>query len=411
MMIVIAIVIGLITLGLFLLKMRNSKPPAARKVEYEVKIPGAFSTKSAYIVTGGAGMVGTKVLRNLKAEFPGAKIIALDLGVPTKETKLATDCTYIRCDLSNSEHLKQVFDEARKGDCTVEAVLHIAAVMPAITSTRPLFEKVNINGTRTLVEASIENGVKGFVYCSSGTVVLDMARGNHEGLKGEDLPYPKEFVDDYAWSKAGGEQIVLKANGRKLPDGSKFTTVSIRISGIVDAVDRALGQSLPRGYCNVYFGDGSNCLDMCWAYDVARAHVQATNAVLNKSDTVGGNCYHIGGFTEKLTMKDWVNYPDPNDPTMSLWGNPIAKTKSVPKFGGVLGGLINQFVYKTTGFMPLGMLVRPDTVRVSDGTVSWYWNLSKTKADLDWEPTPVPEVIRAIKTENRNKRASSFLGR
>lgn len=356
-------------------------------------------------------MVGTKVLRDLKAEFPGAKIIALDLGVPTKESKLADGCTYIRCDLSNSEHLKQAFEEAKKGDCVVEAVLHIAAVMPAITSTRPLFERVNINGTRTLVEASIEHGVKSFVYCSSGTVVLDMVRGNHEGLKGEELPYPKEFVDDYAWSKAGGEQIVTKANGRQLPDGSKFRTISIRISGIVDAVDRAFGQELPRGYRNVYFGDGSNCLDMVWAYDVSRAHVQATKALAAKTEIVGGNCYHIGGFTSRVTMKDWVNYPDPNNPEMSLWGNKLNSSMSVPNFAGRLAGVFNMFAFKTTGTMPLGILVRPDTVRVSDGTISWYFDLSKTKADLDWEPTPVPDVIRSIRTENLKKRASSFLGR
>jgi len=409
-MILIAIVVGLIGLVLFLLKRRNSTPQAARKVEYEVKIQGE-GEKKAYIVTGGGGMVGTKVLRNLKAEYPGAKVIALDLMVPTKPSKLADGCTYIRCDLSNKEHLKQAFDEAKKGGCTVEAVLHIAAVMPAITSTRPLFERVNINGTKTLVEASIENDVKGFVYCSSGTVVLDMVRGNHEGVKGEDLPYPKEFVDDYAWSKAGGEQIVTKANGKKLPGGGQMTTISIRISGIVDAVDRALGQKLPRGYANVYFGSGDNCLDMVWAYDVARAHVNAVKAVADKSEAVGGNCYHIGGLTERLTMKGWVNYPDPNNPEMSLWGNRIDNAKSVPKFAGRLGGYINQLAFHTTGTMPLGILVRPDTVRVSDGTVSWYFDLSKTKQDLDWEPTPVPDVIRAISTENRAKRDSSFMGR
>jgi len=411
--IIVALVIGLLGFLLFRLKHRNQTPTAARPIEFEVAREGEHSGKSAYIVTGGAGMVGTKVLRNLKAEFPTAKVISLDLGVPTKASKIADGCMYIRCDLSNKDQLKKAFEKAKEGGCTVESVLHIAAVMPAISSTRPLFEKVNINGTRTLVETSMENGVKGFIYCSSGTVVLDMNRsgGKHEGLKGENLPYPKEFVDDYAWSKAGGEQVVMKANGKPLPDGTKFTTLSLRISGIVDAVDRALGQKLPRGYANVYFGDGSNVLDMCWAVDVARAHLEAAKAVHSKPDVVGGKIYHIGGFTKPITMKEWVTYPDPMDPTKSLWGNKIQTTKSIPKLAGTFAGMANMLIYKTIGLMPLGLLVRPDTIRVSDGTLSWWWDLSAAKEDLDWEPTPVPEVIRCIASENRSKRASSFMGR
>ena len=75
---------------------------------------------------------------------------------------------------------------------------------------------INVGGTRTLLEACIQQGVVGFVYTSSANVVFS-GRKELPDLD-EDLPYNtlEECVDEYSRTKCMAEQLVIEFNGKKL---------------------------------------------------------------------------------------------------------------------------------------------------------------------------------------------------
>ena len=66
------------------------------------------------------------------------------------------------------------------------------------------FREVNVEGTRRLVDACSD--ASRFMFCSTQAVILE----DRDILDGdENLPYPKDFTDHYARSKAEAEACVL----------------------------------------------------------------------------------------------------------------------------------------------------------------------------------------------------------
>jgi sterol-4alpha-carboxylate 3-dehydrogenase (decarboxylating) len=86
--------------------------------------------------------------------------------------------------------------------------------------------RVNVDGTKSIIEAAKANGVKYLVYTSSAGVTYT---GGHCIDVDERVPVvtADNAYDTYNLTKAEGEALVLKANSQ---DGLK--TVALRPSGI-----------------------------------------------------------------------------------------------------------------------------------------------------------------------------------
>ena len=89
--------------------------------------------------------------------------------------------------------------------------------------------KVNVEGTRNLIEAAKKNNVKYFVYTSTASVVFD---GKDITNIDETTPYVTKYLDPYIETKIMAEKIVIEAN-----NGDDFLTVALRPSGIFGAHD------------------------------------------------------------------------------------------------------------------------------------------------------------------------------
>jgi nucleoside-diphosphate-sugar epimerase len=89
----------------------------------------------------------------------------------------------------------------------VEAVFHLAAVRDAWGTPESIYQEVNVEGTRHLLEAAAEAGVQRLIHCSSAGVAR--YPGNLE--IDETLPFcePTSQVS-YHRSKAQAEQIMLE---------------------------------------------------------------------------------------------------------------------------------------------------------------------------------------------------------
>lgn len=179
----------------------------------------------------------------LLERFPDATVSSLDLVQRHFPDKLATGASrkwsFYSADLTSLESLSSAFRQAG-----ATCVFHTAS--PWTGSGADVCEKVNVQGTQTVVDACVKEGVKKLVFTSSAGTVYD---GIDLINVDERMPFPKKPIDPYnatkvcreygllspradtSVSQAKAEQIVLEANGK-----NGLLTVALRPAGIFGCV-------------------------------------------------------------------------------------------------------------------------------------------------------------------------------
>ena len=127
------------------------------------------------LITGGSGFLGTSIISAL-LNTTKYTITALDISLPPLGTQTFSSnprVRYTRCDILDVPSISKVFAETKP-----TAVIHTAGIFHVGTrrysmKDRDAVFKVNVEGTRNVLDASKEHGVKAFVYTSSITVLCD----------------------------------------------------------------------------------------------------------------------------------------------------------------------------------------------------------------------------------------------
>ena len=167
-----------------------------------IKLTGKFH----WLVTGGAGFIGSHLVKELVKQGQHVKVLDnLSGGRLENLSSVANKITFIQGDICNS------FDVLNS--CSnVDYVLHHAALISVAESMEKPQEtsKINVQGTVNVLEAARQCGVKRVVFASSAAVY---------GTRPE-LPYRETTEPDcqspYAWSKQVGAelcQLYTKAYG------------------------------------------------------------------------------------------------------------------------------------------------------------------------------------------------------
>jgi nucleoside-diphosphate-sugar epimerase len=164
-------------------------------------------------VTGGSGLVGGRLIQALVAQ--GWQVRALVRGKKAAARVTALGAVPVLGELTDQSALSKAMAGSK-------VVFHVAALFK-MWGKQEDFNAVNVEGTRTLVEAAVATpSVRKVIMVSAGAVV----QGDPEPLVNidEHVPVQQRSFAPYSASKAAAEQILLAANGRR--DG--FQTVAIR---------------------------------------------------------------------------------------------------------------------------------------------------------------------------------------
>lgn len=164
-------------------------------------------------VTGGSGFVGGRLIEALVAQ--GWQVRALVRGEKAAASVAALGAAPVLGELTN----QSAVSNAMAGS---EVVFHVAALFK-MWGTQKEFNAVNVDGTRTLVEAAVGTpSVRKVIMVSAAAVV----QGDPEPQVNIDerVPVQQRSFAPYSASKTAAEQILLAANGRR----EGFQTVALR---------------------------------------------------------------------------------------------------------------------------------------------------------------------------------------
>ena len=112
------------------------------------------------LVTGGAGVIGSRLVRGLVEAGHRVRVLTLP-GDPYVSRLAGIECEMAYGDVADAASLRGVCDR-------IETVFHLAAVL--LNDKAEAFQRVNADGTKNLMDAAIGAGVKHFILCSSISV-------------------------------------------------------------------------------------------------------------------------------------------------------------------------------------------------------------------------------------------------
>ena len=226
---------------------------------------------SKALVTGGAGFIGSNVVRLLSES--GYDVVVLDnlLSGYRKNLKPFPRIRFIEADVRDQSALKRALDGT-------ELIFHLAASVGNLRSIEQPVEDSDINviGTIRLLEAARSAAVKKIV-CSSSAAIFGELR--HLPI---DEDHPTEPDSPYGVSKLAEEKMCL-AYSRLY----ELDTVCLRYFNVYGVNQRydAYGNVIPiftrrllQGEPLVIYGDGEQTRDFVNVEDVARANLLAAQA-------------------------------------------------------------------------------------------------------------------------------------
>lgn len=218
-----------------------------------------------FLITGGAGFIGSHIAEELLRTDKGEVVVFDNLSVGKKEN-IPSGCRFIKGDIRN----KGEISKAMRG---VDVVFHNAAFV----SIRKSFEMPkddldnNVYGTLNVLEASVQNNVKKFVFASSMAVYGEPSK---LPIKETSLLAP---TSPYGLSKLRGEmycRYFQDKYGLNVTTLRYFNAFGLRQtpSDYVGVTTIFINQVLS-GKPMTILGNGNQTRDFVWARDLAMANV------------------------------------------------------------------------------------------------------------------------------------------
>ncbi len=312
-------------------------------------------------ITGATGFVGSHVARALAAQ--GA-----DLRLLVRKTSRTDNIAELRAETVQGD-LREP-ESLRKAMAGCDFVFHVAADYRLWVRDPEQMYRSNVEGTRAIIQAAQQSGVRRVIYTSS---VATMGFTSDGQIAAEDSPVSiKDMVGHYKRSKFMAEEVALEA-GRK---GANVVVVNPTTPiGEYDIKPTPTGRIvvdfLKRKF-PAYVDTGLNLAD---AKEVARGHLLA----MEKARP--GERYILGG--ENLTLKQIL------DKLSALTGLP-SPTMKVPHAVAMGFAAFDQFFTGTV----MGKEPRATIDAVKMGRKKMFASSAKAERELGYKVLPVEHALR-----------------
>lgn len=156
------------------------------------------------LVTGGAGFIASHIVDKYIAD--GHSVVVIDNLLTGKKENVHKKAKFYEADIKNKEAINKIFAAEKP-----EIVNHHAAIAEVVKSLRdpiPTFE-TNVLGTVNLLIAGRDNGMKKFIFASTGGAIYGSTQLT---TSGEAIPAdektPELPLSPYGFSKLLGEQAI-----------------------------------------------------------------------------------------------------------------------------------------------------------------------------------------------------------
>ena len=248
------------------------------------------------LVTGGAGFIGSHLVRLFVNKYPNYRIINMDVLTYAGNLANLTDIEhkdnyeFVKCDICDFEKVQQVFI-----DYNIEGVIHLAAESHVDRSIKDPFSfaQTNVMGTLSLLQAAKHAWADDFEDKLFYHVSTDEVYGSlgDEGLFLETTAYDPH--SPYSASKASSDHFV-----RSFQDTFGLPTVISNCSNNYGSFQfpEKLIPLFINNICNnkplPVYGKGENVRDWLYVED----HARAIDVIFHQGKH--GETYNIGGFNE-----------------------------------------------------------------------------------------------------------------
>jgi nucleoside-diphosphate-sugar epimerase len=304
-------------------------------------------------LTGGSGFIGSRLAP-----------LAIQSGhAVTVVTPINNSHEQARCDALTKAGIKVVV--APLEDAAVitrelqgqDVVIHLAAAQHEAQAPESYFHKVNVDGTRSLLDLASKAGVRRFVHGSTIGVYGSAAAGSLN----EDSPLAPD--NPYGRTKAAAEKVV-----RDFQSAMEWTL--IRISETYGPADMRL-LKLFRGVKQGRFpvlGDGKNLHQLIYVDDLSRGLLAACTAAAAQKQTV------VLAGSEQITTNDMV----------SAVSEAVGNKKGAPHVP-IWPFVAAAYVFEST-FSPLGLKPPLHRRRLDFFRKSFYFSNERAERVLEFRP-------------------------
>lgn len=329
------------------------------------------------LLTGASGFIGSALIRRLSERYI---VVGLDRAGPPDPPEPAEAVDF---DLSSDEAVRTALDAVRdRHGIRIASVIHLAAYYDVSGEPNPLYDKVNVQGTKRLIDALQSFEVEQFIYAST-MLVHRPTKSPYERID-EDSPVDPGWA--YPESKARTETLLRERRGR-------IPVVFLRIAGVYEDAGRSpfLAEQIARIYehrLTAHFYPGMLCAAQAFVHreDLAEAVLR----VVHRRDELAEELpLLIGepgapGYAEiqnivgqELHGEDWATYRIPQ---------PLAKA-----------GVILQ-----NEAMGSGGSIKPWMIDSSND--HYILDIGRARRLLDWEPRhrlrdTLPKMVAALKRD------------
>ncbi len=253
--------------------------------------------KNKLLITGGAGFIGSHVVRLFVNKYPETNIVNLDALTYAGNLANISDIAeapnyrFIKGDITDGAFINRLFQEEN-----FDGVIHLAAESHVDRSiSDPLsFIMTNVVGTANLLNAARDiwkNNMEGklFYHVSTDEVYGSLHRPEDFFL--ETTPYDPQ--SPYSASKAGSDHLVRAYhNTYKMPVVISNCSNNYGPNQFPEKLLPLMINNILKGKPLPVYGKGENVRDWLFVVD----HARAIDMVYHQGKN--GETYNIGGFNE-----------------------------------------------------------------------------------------------------------------